>query len=155
MSILILHEQIIFYCRCTGISKFDGRQWLWDGWHYVCINNTLPLYQGFCFLSEHYTVPATVKRTMSRSRKYQNPFTTPLEIPVKLNALLWIVFPVFENHTPSAFCLYSFLGKWSGMIGQMILHFFWVLGFSLMENVTKLFAISSAVSTTQQSNSKV
>lgn len=35
--------------------------------------------------TEHYTIPATVKCTMSRPRKYQNPFTTPLEIPVKLN----------------------------------------------------------------------
>lgn len=60
--------------------------------------------------AQHYTVPATVKRAMSRSRKYQNPFTNPLEIPVKLNAFLLIVFPVFENHFP--FCFLSPLLPW-------------------------------------------
>ena len=60
--------------------------------------------------AQHYSVPATVKCTISRSRKYQNPFTNPLEIPVKLNAFLLIVFPVFENHFP--FCFLSPLLPW-------------------------------------------
>lgn len=36
-----------------------------DGTTYVLTT----LYQGLCFLSEHYTIPATVKCTVSRSRK--------------------------------------------------------------------------------------
>lgn len=60
--------------------------------------------------AQHYSVPATVKCTISRSRKYQNPFTNLLEIPVKLSAFLLIVFPVFENHFP--FCFLSPLLPW-------------------------------------------